>query len=98
MVVMIVMDRSTQALRGELTRWMLEVKAGVFVGTVSAMVKDLLWEKVQDDIDAGAALMIYPAQNEQGFAMEMCHSPKRAIVDFDGLYLVKTEQEAEEKE
>lgn len=98
MVVMIVMDRSTEALRGQLTRWMLEVKAGVFVGTVSVMVRDLLWEKVKEDIDAGAAMMIYPSQNEQGFSMEMCHSPRRSVVDFDGLYLVKTEIEPDAKE
>lgn len=91
MVVMIVLDRSTEALRGQLTRWLLEVKAGVFVGTVSAMVKDLLWEKVQEDIETGAALMVCPAQNEQGFSMQMCRSPRRSVVDFDGLCLVKTE-------
>lgn len=45
MVVMIV-ERAPPGLRGLLTRWMLEPKAGVFVGTMSAMVRDKLWQRV----------------------------------------------------
>ena len=36
-------ERVPQSLRGELTRWLLELKAGVFVGRVSAMVRERLW-------------------------------------------------------
>ena len=38
MVVMI-LERVPVLLRGELTRWLLEVRAGVFVGTMSAGVR-----------------------------------------------------------
>ena len=32
-------------LRGELTRWLIEPHPGVFVGHVSALVRDRLWLK-----------------------------------------------------
>ena len=83
------MDHSPEVLRGELTRWLLEVKAGVFVGTVSAIVRNLLWEKIENEVDTGAEIMIYPAQNEQGFEMQMCHSPRRQIIDIKGLCFIK---------
>ncbi|MFZ5824078.1 MAG: type I-E CRISPR-associated endoribonuclease Cas2 [Bacillota bacterium] len=35
---------------------MLEPKAGVFVGTVSAAVRDLLWEKACKEIEEGGVL------------------------------------------
>lgn len=85
------MERAPEKIRGELTRWMLEVKAGVFVGNISAAVRELLWEKINSEIETGAAMIIHSAKNEQGFVIKMCHSPKRSVVDMDGLFLIKTE-------
>ena len=65
MVVMILESVPT-SLRGELTRWMLEPKAGVFVGTVSAMVRDRLWGKVCKSVRDGGCMMIHRTNNEQG--------------------------------
>ncbi|MCD6345555.1 MAG: type I-E CRISPR-associated endoribonuclease Cas2, partial [Anaerolineae bacterium] len=44
MVVMI-LEKVPVGVRGELTRWLLEIKTGVFVGHISARVRDKLWEK-----------------------------------------------------
>ena len=68
---------------------MLEVKAGVYVGNISAGVRTRLWDKVQNSIGEGAALIIYSAQNEQGFAIEVCRTPERDVVDMEGLYLIR---------
>lgn len=45
-MVIMILERVPRSLRGELTRWMLEPKTGVFIGTISAMVRDKLWERV----------------------------------------------------
>ena len=52
-MVVLVLERVPTSLRGELTRWMLEPKAGVFVGTMSALVREQLWEKVSHDGGVG---------------------------------------------
>ena len=39
-------------------------------------------------MDAGAALMIFSAQTEQGFQIVMHNQPERKVVDFDGLSLI----------
>ena len=52
MVVMI-LERVPRSLRGELTRWLVEVDTGVFVGRVSAAVRELLWEKVVEKAGEG---------------------------------------------
>ena len=85
----IVMDNASSGLRGELTRWLLEVKPGVFVGKTSAAVREKLWEKVQRDADADGALLLYSSDSEQGFRMELHGDPKRTIVDLDGVQLIK---------
>ncbi len=94
-MIVIVLENAPPGLRGELTKWMLEVKAGTFVGNASAVVRDKLWGKVTGASDAGAALMIYSAQTEQGFAIEMCREPRRSVVDLEGLYFIRTVAEKE---
>ncbi len=84
------MDNAPEKLRGELTRWLLEVKAGVFVGKTSAAVREKLWEKVRQDRELSGALLIYSADTEQGFRLEMYGDPKRSVIDLDGLQLIKT--------
>lgn len=84
-----VIDNSSEKLRGELTRWLIEVKPGVLVGNISAMVREKLWEKVNYDQNRKGAVMLYSMNTEQGFAMKMCGEPKRQIVEFDGVQLIE---------
>ena len=88
MVVMI-LERVPQGLRGELSRWFIEPKAGVFVGRVSAMVRDKLWEKACKDVRDGGCVMIYSSDNEQGFRIRSWGQTARSIEDFEGLFLVR---------
>lgn len=88
-MVVLVIDNSSEKLRGELTRWLIEVKPGVLVGNISAMVREKLWEKVNYDQNRKGAVMLYSMNTEQGFAMKMCGEPKRQIVEFDGVQLIE---------
>lgn len=90
MIVMI-LERVSQGKRGELTRWLLEPKAGVFVGNVSARVRDKLWKMVCEgmDPDNGGILIYSTSENEQGFSMRTHGITDRTLIDLDGLYLVK---------
>ncbi|MGE5583591.1 MAG: type I-E CRISPR-associated endoribonuclease Cas2e [Bacillota bacterium] len=87
MVVMI-LESVPVSLRGELTRWLLEPKAGVFVGTVSALVRDKLWEKVCKNAKDGGCIMVHNTNNEQGFAIRISGNCKRQLRDFEGLFLI----------
>jgi len=84
-LVVIVIENAPPKLRGELTRWLMETKPGVFVGKVSAMVRDKLWEKVCDNDPLLSAVIIYNAANEQGFSMNMNGEPQRQVVELEGL-------------
>lgn len=88
-MVVLVIDNGSEKLRGELTRWLMEVKPGVLVGNISAMVREKLWDKVNQDSERRGAILLYSMNTEQGFAMKMCGEPKRQIVDFDGIQLIE---------
>jgi CRISPR-associated protein Cas2 len=86
-MTVLIMERASPGLRGLLSRWFLEPRAGVFVGTLSRRVRDLIWEKVCSQRKA-SALMMFRAANEQGFDVLTYGDPARVVVDADGLWLV----------
>lgn len=88
-MVVLILERVPLGLRGELTRWFLEAKAGVFVGRVSAAVRDRLWDKACAGSGSGACLMIHTSDTEQGYRLRTFGSTSRTIEDFDGLSLVR---------
>lgn len=88
MLVMI-LKRVTPSLRGELSRWLVEPQTGVFVGDVSALVRDKLWEKCAGRLKGGGVLQIWSTNNEQGLAMRAEGNLDREIVDYDGLLLAR---------
>ncbi|ACZ42808.1 CRISPR-associated protein Cas2 [Thermobaculum terrenum ATCC BAA-798] len=95
-MTVIVVEKVPASVRGELTRWLLEPRTGVFVGRPSALVRDKLWELVCQRIvertgpeEMGGAVMIYTSDNEQGFEMRIFGDTSRDLVDFEGLWLVK---------
>ncbi|MFI0420510.1 type I-E CRISPR-associated endoribonuclease Cas2e [Spongiactinospora sp. 9N601] len=76
-------------VRGALTRWLIEPAPGLYVGTVSARIRDELWSAVSACIADGAAVCLHPAENEQGFTIRTAGERRRHVADFDGLQLVR---------
>jgi CRISPR-associated protein Cas2 len=91
-VVVIILERVSVSLRGDLTRWMLELRPGVFVGKLTPRVRDQLWERVCAKVRSGGAVLAHTAKNEQGFAVRFWGSPKRWPVDLEGLTLIQIEE------
>ncbi len=84
-----VLETVPVSLRGELTRWLIEPHPGIFVGHVSAMVRDLLWKKCCKGVKEGGVLQIWTTNNEQGFQMRASGSTRREIVNLEGLQLMR---------
>jgi len=88
-MVVMTLELVPPRVRGGLTRWLVEVAPGVYVGTLSALVRDLVWDyAVAEAGDDGRVIQVYRTNTEQGFAIRMYGDSKRAIVDVDGLQLV----------
>jgi len=89
-MVIFILQRVPTSLRGELTRWTLEPHTGVFIGTMSAMVREHLWQKINTRLRDGAAICIHTTNTEQGFTIRTWGPTPRRIVDYEGLILVET--------
>lgn len=95
-MMVLILERVTPALRASLSRWLLEPRAGVFVGNLPRRTRDLLWQRVAGRRRLGSCMMLVDAQTEQGFEIETSGEPTRRIVDMDGLSLVQRSREAPE--
>lgn len=89
MMVTLILEAVSPSLRGTISKWMIEPRAGVFVGTLSATVREELWKRVCAESGAGRCVMIYSAANEQGFAIRSWGDSERVIDVREGLYLVR---------
>lgn len=88
MVVMI-LEKAPTSLRGELTRWLIEPHPGVFVGHLSGLVRDKLWEKCCEKVKEGGVVQMWSTNNEQRFAIRTFGTTRREVVDFEGLQLIR---------
>lgn len=76
------------AVRGSLSRWMIEPAEGTFVGSLPASVREEVWEMISRASDVGRASLIYPTNSEQGFSVRAHGDSRRNIRDFDEMLLV----------
>ena len=88
-MMVLILERVPRSLRGELSRWVIEPRAGVFVGNVSAMVREKLWELACQDSHGGSALLLFNTNNEQGYTFRLWGSPSYYPEEFEGLLLVR---------
>lgn len=88
MVVMI-LEKVTASLRGELSKWLMEPVRGVFLGRISAAVREILWEKCVSKVKSGGCMMIYSWPTEQGFMIRCSGNLSRNIIDVEGLFLAR---------
>lgn len=87
-MMVVVVTNVPPRLRGRLAAWLLEVRAGVYVGDYSARTRERIWDQVEAAIETGDAVMVWRAPTDQGFAFRTCGQNRRMPVDFDGLTLV----------
>lgn len=87
MMLVLCLSKCPPSLRGDLTKWLQEIDTGVYVGQVSARVRDELWERVKANAKDGRATMVFHAGNEQHMAFRV-HNTDWIPIDFDGMKLM----------
>ena len=87
-MLVIVVENAPPRLRGRLAIWLLEVRAGVYVGDVSRRVREMIWQNVEVGLEEGNAVMAWSTNTESGFDFVTMGKNRRMPVEFDGLKLV----------
>ncbi len=87
-MTVVVLEGAPPSLRGALTRWLLEIRPHVYVGTISARIRDRLWERAVNACKDGSVVMISSSRSEQGFDVRSHGNPSYQPRDFEGLLLI----------
>ena len=87
-MLIVVTENVPPRLRGRLAVWLLEVRAGVYVGDVTRRVREMIWQQCEQLIDDGNIVMAWATNTESGFDFQTLGSNRRIPVEFDGLRLV----------
>lgn len=96
-MVVVVTEAVPPRLRGRLAVWLLEIRAGVYVGDVSRRVRETIWEQVNALVGDGNVVMAWASQHESGFEFQTCGENRRIPVDYEGLRLVRFAPSPEEE-
>ena len=87
-MLVIVTENVPPRLRGRLAVWLIEIRAGVYVGDLSAKVREMIWQQVEIGIEEGNAIMTWSTNTESGFDFLTLGENRRLPVEIDGLKLV----------
>ena len=87
-MIIVVLTDCPPKLRGDLSKWLFEINTGVYVGNVSARVREELWSRICESVSQGQATMVYPAPGEQRMEFRV-HNTTWEVVDYDGIKLMR---------
>lgn len=87
-MLVIVTENVPHRLRGFLSRLLLEIRAGVYVGDFSIKVRNEIWDIVCKEVDEGNAVMAWSTNNESGYTFDTCGKNRRIPVTVDGFPLI----------
>ena len=88
-MLVIAVSNAPPRLRGRLAVWLLEIRAGVYVGNYSRRTREMIWGQVKREIDDGDAIIAWAASSDAGYDFDTCGSNRRIPVDLDGMKLVQ---------
>lgn len=86
-MMVLIVTACPAGLRGDLTKWLMELAPGTFVGDPSARIREILWDRTVELCKDGRALLVFSANNEQGMEFRT-HRHDWEPTDFDGLTLM----------
>lgn len=87
-MLVIVVENAPPRLRGRLAVWLLEVRAGVYIGKVSRRIREMIWKQVETGLEEGNAVISWSTNTEGGFEFETLGENRRIPVEMDGIKLV----------
>jgi len=88
-MLVVVTENVPPRLRGRLAIWLLEIRAGVYVGDVNRRIREMIWEQINALVDEGNVVMAWASRHESGFEFQTCGKNRRIPVDYEGLRLVR---------
>ncbi len=92
-MVVISLEHAPASLKGWLCRYLYQIRPGLYVGTINAKIRNLLWKQIENALDCKDAVIIWSDANEQKFSFLMKGDPRRKLVDIEDIHWLYIEKE-----
>ncbi len=86
--LVVVTENVPPRVRGRMAIWLLEVRAGVYIGDVSKRTREMIWQQLCEGHEDGNVVMAWSSNHESGYEFQTLGPNRRLPVEFDGLNLV----------
>ena len=90
--LVVVMEKVPARLRGVLALWLVDIRAGVYVGDYSIKVREMIWSIVEREfskvVTSGSVVMMWSTNNDAGYDLKMLGDNRRTPIDVDGVKLI----------
>lgn len=93
-MTVVVVENVEPKLRGRLSILMIEVRAGVYIGDLSKVAREIAWLNVCEGLGSGSAVISWASNNESGFEFQIIGENRRSSVEYDGICLVSFKPES----
>ena len=87
-MLVVITENVPHRLRGRLAVWLIEVRAGVYVGDVTRRVREMIWQQCEQLVEQGNIVMAWATNTESGYDFQTMGDNRRVPIEFDGLRLV----------
>ena len=87
-MLVVVTENVPPRLRGRLAVWLLEIRAGVYVGNVSRRIREMIWYQIEHLTGDGNVAMTWASNTESGYDFQTYGKNRRVPIEYDGLRLV----------
>lgn len=88
-MIVLVLTAVPRGLRGDLSKWLLEISPGVFAGRVSRRIREKLWARVERGVKDGCAVLVVADHGrEQGYEVLTAGRDRWVPVDLEGITLM----------
>jgi CRISPR-associated protein Cas2 len=87
-MLVIVLENAPDRLRGRLALWLLEVRAGVYVGDYSVKVRNMIVQNIRAGLEDGNAVVLWSYPNEAGYDFITMGENRRIPKEMDGVKLI----------
>lgn len=84
----VVTENVPPRLRGRMAIWLLEVRAGVYIGNVSKRAREMIWHQLSEGFEDGNVVMAWASNHESRYEFQTLGENRRIPIELDGLKLV----------
>jgi len=88
-MLVIAVNNAPPRLRGRLAIWLLEIRAGVYIGNYSRRTREMIWDTVKEEIEDGDAIIAWATASDSGYDFDTWGDNRRMPINLDGMKLVK---------